>query len=401
MKRRSTRDPAREGLSAPDAASRFQPVIEHAPFPMAAVNGVGHVVGAVNLPFCRLMERTREELVGHPFLDRRPEQKACASALDRAVRTGEPATHAELQLAAPEPIVWTYTLWPVVADGSPAAVLVQVTETAWSQEKTRAMNEALMIGLVRQHELTEAADASNTNLAATDTAKNQFMAVLSHELRTPLGIILLWTQILQRPERSEESLRNGLGIILRSSRALARLIEDLLDVHRIAAGKLRLELAEVDLRESLRAVVDSMAPASAAKEIRLVRDLDGEPVLLSGDRARLEQVFGNLLDNAVKFTPKGGGIRVTLRRVDARVEVSVSDTGEGVSAEALLHIFERFRQDDPLTSQGGLGLGLAIAKQLVELHGGTIAAASPGKGAGATFTVSLPLAPGSGKRPRA
>jgi signal transduction histidine kinase/ActR/RegA family two-component response regulator len=259
--------------------------------------------------------------------------------------------------------------------------------------RTVELNEALMRGAVRQHELTDAADESNANLQASDTAKDQFLAVLSHELRSPLNVIRLWSQILQGPSRDEASLRKGLEVIDRNSKALGQLIEDLLDVHRISTGGLRLELAEVDLCEIIGLAIDSIAPSALEKGIRIVRELDATPACVTGDPARIQQVLWNLLGNAVKFTQSGGQIRVSLRRRDARAELQVIDTGEGISAAALAQIFDRSRLPGPLLSptHGGLGLGLAISKQLLELHGGTLTAASPGEGAGATFTVSLPL----------
>ena len=233
----------------------------------------------------------------------------------------------------------------------------------------------------------------NEDLASADDAMNNFLAVLSHELRSPLNILLLWSQIIRRPGVDAETLRKGLDIIESSTKAQAQLIEDLLDVHRISSGKVRLELCEVDLALILSTVIDSMAPSASEKGLALEREIELAPAPVSGDPARLEQVIRNLLGNAIKFTPKGGRIRVALRRKDAQVELRLSDTGEGISAAALPHIFERFRQADPLSSHSntGLGLGLAIARQLVELHGGAISAESPGKGAGATFRVALPL----------
>jgi two-component system CheB/CheR fusion protein len=236
----------------------------------------------------------------------------------------------------------------------------------------------------------------NEDLAASDAAKNHFLAVLSHELRSPLNVIRLWSQILQKPDTSDEVLRRGLEIIDRSSKAQARLVEDLLDVHRIASGKLRLELAEIELSALIRTVVEALTPMAAEKAIRLHCQIDAARTPMSGDPTRLQQVITNVLENAIKFTPQGGEIRVSLHKVGTNAELVVTDTGEGIQAEDLDSLFESFRLADPLTSRshGGLGLGLAIAKQLVELHGGTIAAASPGKGGGATFTISLPLLAG-------
>jgi PAS domain S-box-containing protein len=233
----------------------------------------------------------------------------------------------------------------------------------------------------------------NEELALADRSKNQFIAMLSHELRSPLNAIRGWIQILMRPGAKAEDLRTGLSVIDRNSKLQAELISDLLDIHRIASGKIRLERAPVDIREVIQAAVDAIGPAAAAKAIEVEREVESTPVIISGDSARLQQVLNNLLGNAIKFTPKGGRILLALRAVDLHAEVVVSDTGQGISADALPHIFDRFRQGDTQTSrsEGGLGLGLAISKQLVELHRGTISARSPGKGQGATLTVSLPM----------
>jgi two-component system CheB/CheR fusion protein len=230
-------------------------------------------------------------------------------------------------------------------------------------------------------------------LALADAAKNHFLAALSHELRSPLNILLLWSQIISETGVSEETLSKGLDIIRQTTRAQTRLIQDLLDVHRISSGKLRLELAATDLAEVLSEVVDSMLPLAAEKGLSLECELELSPAYTSGDAARLQQVFRNLIDNSIKFTPKGGSIHVRLCRKDASAEIAVIDTGIGLSAARLASVFHRFAHADPLTSHAneGLGLGLVIVRQLVELHGGSLAAESPGEGAGATFTVSLPL----------
>jgi PAS domain S-box-containing protein len=371
-------------------------ITEHAPLPMATVEGAGHVLVYVNPAFCRLLDKSREELIGRPFRELLPEKDPCVRLLDDVYRSGKPLSHTEQQHTKLHPVFWSYTMWPLIEGGRPTGVMIQVTQTAQFHEKTLAMNEALLLGSLRQHALTEAADASNASLTAIDLAKNHFLAVLSHELRSPLNVILLWSQILKRPGGDADKLSRGLEIIDRSSRALAQLIEDLLDVHRIASGKLRLDLSEVDLADITRIAFDSSAQAAMEKEVSITREIELAPAFVSGDSARLQQVLGNLIGNAVKFTPSGGEIKVGLRRKSTRAEVTVTDTGEGISAAALPHIFERFRQEDPLSSRGhgGLGLGLAIAKQLVELHGGTIMAESAGKGAGATFKILLPLLSG-------
>jgi signal transduction histidine kinase/ActR/RegA family two-component response regulator len=228
--------------------------------------------------------------------------------------------------------------------------------------------------------------------------KDEFLATLSHELRTPLNAILGWAQILSgdlagggTPERAD--LVDGLATIERNARSQRQIIEDLLDMSRVIAGTLRMDVQPVDLAQVLRAAMQTVGPAAAAKEVRVQPVLDPSVGPISGDPNRLQQVFWNLLSNAVKFTPKGGRVQVLLQRVDGHVEVSVTDTGEGIPADFLPFVFDRFRQADSTSTRryGGLGLGLAIVKQLVDLHGGAVHVRSPGVGRGATFTVELPL----------
>ena len=222
--------------------------------------------------------------------------------------------------------------------------------------------------------------------------KDEFLATLSHELRTPLNAILGWANLLRR-QNSDGELGEGLAVIERNSRVQAQLIEDLLDMSRIISGKLRIDVQRVDVAEVIRASVESIRPAFEAKEIRLQMVLDTQIGAVRGDPARLQQVFWNLLSNAVKFTPKGGKIQVALERVNSHIEITVTDTGVGISPEFLPHLFEKFRQADGTTTRrhGGLGLGLAIVKNIVELHGGVVRAKSPGVDQGATFSVELPL----------
>jgi PAS domain S-box-containing protein len=224
--------------------------------------------------------------------------------------------------------------------------------------------------------------------------KDEFLSTLSHELRTPLNAILGWTTVLRTGRVSPEDRDKGLEVIDRNVRIQARLIEDLLDMSRIISGKLRLDVQQINLSNVVTAAIESIQPASEAKQIRLIKILDTKNDIVYGDASRLQQVIWNLLSNAIKFTPKEGKVTVILERVDSHLEVSVSDSGEGITPEFLPVIFERFRQSDGSTTRrhGGLGLGLSIVKQLVELHGGTVRASSRGLGRGATFTVTLPLA---------
>jgi PAS domain S-box-containing protein len=244
-------------------------------------------------------------------------------------------------------------------------------------------------------QMLEAERAARIEAQRTARMKDEFLATLSHELRTPLNAILGWTQILQMPQRqaAKDEVHRALSVIERNARAQVQLIDDLLDLSRILAGQLRLDVQRVVLADVIRSAIESVQPAADAKNIRLETILDARRGIVSGDAARLQQVVWNLLSNAIKFTPKGGKVQVLLERLNSNVEVTVSDTGVGIPPEFLPHVFERFSQLDstPGRSYGGLGLGLAISKQLVELHGGSIHAESRGEGQGATFIVRLPL----------
>ena len=222
--------------------------------------------------------------------------------------------------------------------------------------------------------------------------KDEFVATLSHELRTPLNAIVGWASIL-RSDRRAPSISQGLEVIERNAKAQAQMIEDLLDMSRIVSGKLRIDLELIDPSAVLKAAVASIRPSADVKEIDLQATL--EPVgLIHSDAGRLQQIVWNLLTNAIKFTPRKGSVRVALRRVDGEVEIAVSDSGQGIPAEFLPYVFDRFRQADASTTRrhGGLGLGLSIVKSLVEMHKGTVEARSGGEGQGAVFAVRVPLA---------
>ncbi len=223
-------------------------------------------------------------------------------------------------------------------------------------------------------------------------SKDEFLAVVSHELRSPLGAISGWTHLLARGGLDAAESARALAAIERNVRQQAKLVDDILDLGRMASGKLRLEVSPIELAPIVEEVLEGVAPAAQAKSIRIDRILDTRPATVSGDADRLQQVLWNMLTNAVKFTPHGGKVQVRLERVNSSVEVSVSDTGKGIAPEFLPHVFDRFRQEEGAADrEGGLGLGMSIASQLLELHGGTIRAASAGQGRGATFTVRLPL----------
>lgn len=229
--------------------------------------------------------------------------------------------------------------------------------------------------------------------------KDEFLATVSHELRTPLTAILGWASMLRTNSLEQASVQQALETIERNAKNQKQIIEDLLDVSRIITGKLRLEISPVKLAPLIEAAVEAVRPAVEAKGVRLQRVLDTGVGHVSGDPARLQQVVWNLLSNAIKFTPRGGRIQIRLERINAHAEIAVSDTGQGINHKFLPFVFDRFRQADSTTTRkhGGLGLGLAIVRHLVELHGGTVRAESAGEGQGSTFTVALPLIPVSPK----
>jgi signal transduction histidine kinase/ActR/RegA family two-component response regulator len=228
---------------------------------------------------------------------------------------------------------------------------------------------------------------------AANRAKDLFLATLSHEMRTPLNAIVGWLSILRQHNAEGKYLQEGLDVIERSTRAQVQLIDDILDVSRIVSGKLRLEIRPCELADVITAGVNVVRPAAEARDITLHVQLDPSARDALCDGVRIQQVVWNLVSNAVKFTPKGGRVDVTLRREQSSIEIQVRDDGQGISAELLPLVFDRFRQADSSSRRrfGGLGLGLSIVKHIVEAHGGTVEGTSPGEGKGSTFTVRLPI----------
>jgi signal transduction histidine kinase/CheY-like chemotaxis protein len=237
------------------------------------------------------------------------------------------------------------------------------------------------------------ARASLTEAETASHLKDQFLATVSHELRNPLAPILTWTQLLRSGTLDEEKTKRALEVIERNVTSQAQLIDDLVDVSRVVSGKFRLDVRPVDLLPVIKAAADAQMPASDAKQIRLLLVLDERAGLISGDSERLQQVMWNLISNAIKFTPKGGRVQVVLQRAESHVEISVSDSGTGIDAEFLPHVFEPFRQGmgGSMRRHGGLGLGLSIVRHIVELHGGEITAFSAGLNLGSKFMVKFPL----------
>jgi PAS domain S-box-containing protein len=268
-----------------------------------------------------------------------------------------------------------------------------ITDRKLSEEALREAQKVAEAANADRQRLLESERAARSEAERANHMKDEFLATLSHELRTPLNAVLGWAAALRAGHSLTEELEQGLETIERNARIQAQIIEDLLDMSRIISGKVRLDVQRVDLPTVVAEAIDTVSASASAKGVRLQAIIDPLNAPVTGDPNRLQQVFWNLLSNAIKFTPKGGRVQVLLERVDSHVEVSVIDTGEGISPEFLPYIFNRFQQADASTTRrhGGLGLGLAIVKQLVELHGGSVRVKSSGIGKGTTFIVSLPV----------
>jgi signal transduction histidine kinase/ActR/RegA family two-component response regulator len=242
--------------------------------------------------------------------------------------------------------------------------------------------------LAREQSAREAAEAASR-------IKDEFLAVVSHELRSPLNPILGWSKLLRSRQLDAEKTDRALEVIERNAQMQAQLINDLLDVSRILRGKLSLDTHPVDLVVTIQAAMETVRLAAEAKSIQINTQFEPDVGQVAGDVGRLQQVIWNLLTNAVKFTSEGGRVDIRLECIDSQAQITITDTGKGIPTDFLPYVFEQFRQESSATTRrfGGLGLGLAIVRYLVELHGGTVQADSPGEGQGATFTVKLPLVP--------
>jgi len=257
----------------------------------------------------------------------------------------------------------------------------------------REANERLVVAGVRMQELADEAQRARDEAEAASHAKDEFLAALSHELRTPLNAILGWTHMLRRTVMTGAAVDRALEVIERNARVQTQLIADLLQVSQIITGKLRLEIEAVDLAPLLDAAADALRPAASAKAITLASHTEpGVPRVLA-DATRVQQIIWNLLSNAIKFTPRAGQIDLTLKQDGSTAEISIKDSGIGIEPGLLPHVFERFRQGDASSQRpsGGLGLGLAIVRQLMELHGGTVRGESSGAGCGSTFILRFPI----------
>ncbi|HKS09380.1 MAG TPA: ATP-binding protein [Pyrinomonadaceae bacterium] len=342
------------------------------------------------------------EVIGTNLLDLFPElierrlNRNYKWALEGQVRVLSQALHGYL-VAMPvvsaehgyEQMQQAVRISPLSHDGSiigTLTIIEDVTERVAREAELQAQIEA-------RSRLLSSEKLARNEAERANRLKDEFLATISHELRNPLNAILGWAHMLRLGKLTPSNVDRAVETIYRNAKSQAQLVSDLLDVSRIISGKLRLDVRQVDLLSIVNAAIDSIRPAAEAKSIRLQTMLDPAAGPISGDADRLQQIVWNLLTNAVKFTPKGGRIQVKVQRIDSHVEIVVSDSGVGISKEFLPYVFDRFRQADASTTrtQGGLGLGLSIVHQLVDLHGGSVSVQSDGEGKGATFTISLPF----------
>jgi len=371
-----------------ESEERFRAAFEDAPIGMALVNS-DHKIFRANKALSEMLGYSPDEL-SDLCIDELalPEEREKASSLLKQLFSGEIDGY-QLErrcLNKNHAVIWINLIGRAVrnADGKILYGLV-MAENISGRKRSEEERDRLLA----------AEQKARSNAEAANRAKDQFLATVSHELRTPLGAILGWARVLHNPTSDPQTTARGLEAIERNATAQAQLIEDILDVSRIISGKLRLISQIVDLTSVVRAAVDSIKPAVEGRRIRLATRLNASAVSVRGDPNRLQQVIWNLLSNAVKFSPEGGQVEVGVELADPHhVEVTVVDAGHGIPAAFLPHMFEPFRQADASTTrrQGGLGLGLSIVKQLVELHGGTIEAVSEGEGKGATLRLRLPVA---------
>jgi PAS domain S-box-containing protein len=398
----------RDQMIARERASdeRLRVLFTDAPVAIAVLRGPEQVFELANPHYCKLVGRA--DLLGKRGREALPElvEQGVWDLLDRVLATGEPyvgkafpAKLARDSDGALELGYFNFTAQPMRApDERVEGVLifvVEITEQVVAVQAEAAARGLAEAGRSERARLLEIAQAARAEAERSNSAKDQFLAIVSHELRNPLSAMLGWTRLLRSGTLSEEQRERGLETIERNAVNQSQLIEDLLDVSRIVSGKLKLEVRVVNFVDVVRAALDSARPAMDGKQLRVKAVLDSEAISIMGDGTRLQQVVWNLLTNATKFTPKGGSIQVVLKRVDSMLELAVMDSGRGIREHFLPVIFEPFKQADSTTTRvhGGLGLGLSIAKNLVEMHGGTIHALSDGEDQGSTFIVRLPVAP--------
>ncbi|HET9933225.1 MAG TPA: ATP-binding protein [Polyangiaceae bacterium] len=381
---------------------RLQTIFAQAPIAIALVAGPEMRFVLANDTYCTIAGSG--DIIGKTLSEAFPElppEHETFAAFRRAL-AGEALSSSErlvrlVREGRSEDSYWT-TVWQPVrkADGRVSGVVVISTEVT-DAVQARRRSEALGASLEQANRALEGqnrdAIAAREEAEQANRMKDEFLATVSHELRTPLNAVLGWATLLRTGHRPDAERERALATIERNARALARLVEDILDVSRIISGKLRLDVRRVELASVVQSAIDVVRPAAEAKQLSLRVQLGEEPETILGDPDRIQQIIWNLLSNAVRFTPVGGHIDLSTEVHNGQLVLSVQDSGMGIAAEHLPHVFERFRQVDSSTTRkhGGLGLGLAIVRHLVELHGGSVRAESPGIGQGTRFTVSFPM----------
>lgn len=370
-------------VSLDERIARLNRTYEQAPGFTAVLTGPEHVFEITNAAYRHLIGG--RDVIGKTVREALPDiaGQGLYELLDKVYATGEVfvGSRVPVQLqtkpgGSVENVVLDFVYQPILdAAGRVGGIFVQGNDMT---QQARAEDE-------RERARVDAEKANRL--------KDEFLATVSHELRTPLTAIIGWLDLYHASDKSHDRATRALETIERNARSLRQLVEDILDVSRIMSGKMEISVATVNVETAVEAAIEAVRPAALAKNIRLQPTLDSKAVI-TGDAQRIQQIVWNLLSNAVKFTPKAGRVQIVVERRDSSVAIIVADNGQGLAADFIPHVFDRFRQADSgnTRAHGGLGLGLAIVKQLVELHGGTVTAASEGIGKGAVFTVLLPTA---------
>jgi PAS domain S-box-containing protein len=377
--------PARSPAAVPQPAELLAAIIASSEDAIASKTLEG-IVTSWNVAAARLFGFTAEEMIGQPILriippelypeeDRILAEISSGRRIERyeTVRLHKDGSRVHISL----------TVSPIL---NSAGKVVGAAKVAHDITKLHAL-------IADRERLLESERSARGQAERMSRLKDEFLATLSHELRTPLNAIQGWSELLRQAGTKPQDVDRGLEAISRNVRIQAQIVNDLLDMSRVVSGQVMLEVHPTSLQDVLAHAIDAVRPSADNRSIRIQTLIDAKIGPVRGDPTRLQQVFWNLLSNAVKFTPKGGRIKVILERVDSHVEVTVEDTGIGIESDFLPFVFDRFRQADSGISRrhGGLGIGLSIVKSLVELHGGSVRAKSPGKDQGSTFSVALPL----------
>ena len=387
--------PRQAGTALAEERHKLATVFRESPAAMALWRGPELIFEMVNPVYQRIFGDRR--LVGLPIREALPElnEQGFPELLLNVLTTGEPYVGNEVlarivphEGAPLEDHYYDFTYVRVNdTNGEPWGVYdhaLDVTERVLTRRRNEELLDQNRTLLQSEREAREEAERANRT-------RDDFLATISHELRTPLSSILGWSQLLLDRDPTADEIREGLQSIEKNARMQSLLVDDLLDMSQIIGGNLRLDLREVDDLAFIRSAIDTVSPAASAGNVTIVSNLaDSRPISVDPDR--MQQVLWNLLSNAIKFTPPGGTVRVDAALVDSHLEIIVEDDGEGIAPELLPHIFDRFRQGNVATTgRAGLGLGLSIARQLVELHGGTIAVVTPENRRGSRFLIRLPM----------